>query len=134
MTKSAGTPFGNVVRLSTTLADLFNGSVEGVSTVRASVGQRASEDGDDGARIAGRMVAAGRAGFFFLRRFGEATALQIGVGDNCHQRVTMQAASSRQSPSTNSPNATAAGSSDISPKAGPCPERRWDLLLSKPCR
>lgn len=43
-------------------------------------------------RIAGTLGCGGPSWIlFFPVRFGEATALQIGVGDHCHQRVTMQA-------------------------------------------
>ena len=30
-------------------------------------------------------------GFFFPPRFGEAAALQVGVGDHCHERVAVKA-------------------------------------------
>ena len=41
---------------------------------------------------------------------------------------------SPRSPSMNSPNATVAASSAISPKASSCPERRSRPSLSRPCR
>lgn len=41
-------------------------------------------------RIAGRLGCGGPVGFLFSpARFGEATALQVGVCDHCHQRMSM---------------------------------------------
>ena len=57
-----------------------------------SISGRTSESGDDGAPDRGqRRLWRPRGGFFFPARFSEAAALQVGVCDHGHQRVTMEA-------------------------------------------